>query len=275
MNPLATERIDKLIAKFAIPAIISMLVSSLYNIVDQIFIGQGVGMLGNAATNIAFPISIICTATALLLGIGSASNFNLKSGAGESEEASKIVGTGLAMLVICGVIIAVVVLFFLDPLLQLFGVTPDVLPYAQDYTGITAFGIPFLILTTGGNHLIRADRSPTYSMACMLTGAIINTILDPLFIFGFHWGIKGAAWATIIGQIISGILVIVYFLRFRKLELNWSMLHPKGKYLRAIVSLGMASCINQIAMAIVQIVMNNTLRYYGAESMYGTDIPLA
>ena len=270
MNPLATERIDKLIAKFAIPAIISMLVSSLYNIVDQIFIGQGVGMLGNAATNIAFPISIICTATALLLGIGSASNFNLKSGAGESEEASKIVGTGLAMLVI-----AVVVLFFLDPLLQLFGVTPDVLPYAQDYTGITAFGIPFLILTTGGNHLIRADRSPTYSMACMLTGAIINTILDPLFIFGFHWGIKGAAWATIIGQIISGILVIVYFLRFRKLELNWSMLRPKGKYLRAIVSLGMASCINQIAMAIVQIVMNNTLRYYGAESMYGTDIPLA
>ena len=275
MNPLATERIDKLIAKFAIPAIISMLVSSLYNIVDQIFIGQGVGMLGNAATNIAFPISIICTATALLLGIGSASNFNLKSGAGESEEASKIVGTGLAMLVICGVIIAVVVLFFLDPLLQLFGVTPDVLPYAQDYTGITAFGIPFLILTTGGNHLIRADRGPTYSMACMLTGAIINTILDPLFIFGFHWGIKGAAWATIIGQIISGILVIVYFLRFRKLELNWSMLRPKGKYLRAIVSLGMASCINQIAMAIVQIVMNNTLRYYGAESMYGTDIPLA
>lgn len=275
MNPLATERIDKLIAKFAIPAIISMLVSSLYNIVDQIFIGQGVGMLGNAATNIAFPISIICTATALLLGIGSASNFNLKSGAGESEEASKIVGTGLAMLVICGVIIAVVVLFFLDPLLQLFGVTPDVLPYAQDYTGITAFGIPFLILTTGGNHLIRADRSPTYSMACMLTGAIINTILDHLFIFGFHWGIKGAAWATIIGQIISGILVIVYFLRFRKLELNWSMLRPKGKYLRAIVSLGMASCINQIAMAIVQIVMNNTLRYYGAESMYGTDIPLA
>ena len=275
MNPLVTERIEKLIAKFAIPAIISMLVSSLYNIVDQIFIGQGVGMLGNAATNIAFPISIICTATALLLGIGSASNFNLKSGAGESEEASKIVGTGLAMLVICGVIIAVVVLFFLDPLLQLFGVTPDVLPYAQDYTGITAFGIPFLILTTGGNHLIRADRSPTYSMACMLTGAIINTILDPLFIFGFHWGIKGAAWATIIGQIISGILVIVYFLRFRKLELNWSMLRPKGKYLRAIVSLGMASCINQIAMAIVQIVMNNTLRHYGAESMYGTDIPLA
>lgn len=274
-NPLAYEKVSKLIAKFAIPAIISMLVSSLYNIVDQIFIGQGVGMLGNAATNIAFPVSIICTATALLLGIGSASNFNLESGAGHQKRANKIVGTGLSMLMICGIIIMVIVLVFLNPLLQIFGVTPDVLPYAQDYLGITAFGIPFLILTTGGNHLIRADRSPTYSMACMLTGAIINTVLDPTFIFVFHWGIKGAAWATVIGQVVSGILVILYFLKFKKLDLKMSMLRPRAEYLSAIVSLGMASCINQIAMAVVQIVMNNTLRYYGAASMYGSDIPLA
>lgn len=274
-NPLATERIVKLIAKFAIPAIISMLVSSLYNIVDQIFIGQGVGMLGNAATNIAFPISIICTATALLLGIGSASNYNLESGAGNSKKASQIVGTGLAVLIISGISIGIIVLVFLDPLLHLFGVTPDVLPLAQDYTGITAFGIPFLILTTGGNHLIRADRSPTYSMACMLTGAIINTILDPLFIFGFQWGIKGAAGATVIGQVISGVLVIIYFCKFRNLELTRDMLRPKGELLKAIASLGLAACINQIAMAIVQITMNNTLRHYGASSIYGTDIPLA
>lgn len=274
-NPLATERIGKLIAKFAVPAIISMLVSSLYNIVDQIFIGQGVGMLGNAATNIAFPVSIICTATALLLGIGSASNFNLSSGEGNHNKAAGIAGTGLAMLGICGIAIAAVVMIFLNPLLQLFGVTPEVLPYAQDYTGITAFGIPFLILTTGGNHIIRADRSPTYSMSCMLTGAIINTILDPLFIFGFQWGIQGAAAATVIGQVISGIIVIAYFLKFRKMEMSLEKLRPKGEYLKAIVSLGMASCINQIAMAAVQIVMNNTLRYYGASSVYGTDIPLA
>ena len=274
-NPLATERIGKLIAKFAISAIISMLVSSLYNIVDQIFIGQGVGMLGNAATNIAFPVSIICTATALLLGIGSASNYNLESGAGNSKKASQIVGTGLAVLIISGISIGIIVLVFLDPLLHLFGVTPDVLPFAQDYTGITAFGIPFLVLTTGGNHLIRADRSPTYSMACMLTGAIINTILDPLFIFGFHWGIKGAAWATVIGQVISGFLVILYFCKFRNLELTRDMLRPKGAMLKAIASLGLAACINQIAMAIVQITMNNTLRHYGASSIYGTDIPLA
>ena len=274
-NPLAAERVGRLIAKFAVPATISMLVSSLYNIVDQIFIGQGVGMLGNAATNIAFPVSIICTATALLLGIGSASNYNLESGAGNPERAARIAGTGLSMLAVSGVLIAVIVLVFLYPLLHLFGVTPDVLPYALDYTGITAFGIPFLVLTTGGNHLIRADRSPTYSMTCMLTGAIINTILDPLFIFGFHWGIKGAAWATIIGQIISGIMVIIYFMKIRHMELTASMMRPKGIYLKAIMSLGMAACINQIAMAAVQIVMNNTLRHYGASSIYGTDIPLA
>ena len=274
-NPLASERIERLILKFSIPAIISMLVSSLYNIVDQIFIGQGVGLLGNAATNIAFPISIICTATALLLGIGSASNFNLLSGAGEQERACRFAGTGLSMCIICVFTIAVVVLIFLNPLLQIFGVTKDVLPYAQDYTGITAFGIPFLILTTGGNHLIRADRSPTYSMTCMLTGAIINTILDPLFIFGFHWGIKGAAWATVIGQIISGCMVIIYFVCFKKMSLTVDMLKPSGTFVKGILSLGMASCINQIAMAIVQIVMNNTLRYYGSLSVYGSDIPLA
>lgn len=274
-NPLATEKIGRLIARFAIPAIISMLVSSLYNIVDQIFIGQGVGMLGNAATNIAFPVSIVCTATALLLGIGSASNFNLASGEGDPDRASSIAGTGLVMLGLSGVLISAIVITFLNPLLHLFGVTPEVLPYAQAYTSITAYGIPFLVLTTGGNHLIRADRSPAYSMACMLTGAVINTVLDPLFIFGFSWGIKGAAAATVIGQAVSGIMVIVYFAKFRKMELSVQKLKPKAECLRAIFSLGMASCINQIAMAVVQIVMNNTLRHYGAVSVYGTDIPLA
>lgn len=274
-NPLAEEKIGRLIARFAVPAIISMLVSSLYNIVDQIFIGQGVGMLGNAATNIAFPVSIICTATALLLGIGSASNYNLEAGAGRNDRAAEIAGNGLAMLVICGVVIGAVVLIFLNPLLHLFGVTKEILSYAQDYTGITAIGIPFLILTTGGNHLIRADRSPTYSMTCMLTGAILNTILDPLFIFVCHWGIKGAAAATVIGQVVSGLMVIYYFSKKRKMDLKRSMFVPKAGYLKMIVSLGMASCINQIAMAIVQITMNNTLRYYGAQSMYGSEIPLA
>ena len=274
-NPLGTAPVGGLIGKFAIPAIISMLVSALYNIVDQIFIGQGVGMLGNAATNVAFPVTTIATALALLLGIGGASNYNLEMGAGREKKASSIAGTALSTLVITGVILAVAVLLFLRPLLSLFGATTDVMPYAVDYLGITAVGLPFYALSIGGNHIVRADRSPTYSMTCVLTGAIINTILDPLFIFGFGWGIKGAAWATVIGQVVSGILVVIYFGKFRKMYLEMSMLKPSSECLKAIISLGMASCINQIAMAIVQIVLNNILRYYGGLSVYGSDIPIA
>ena len=274
-NPLGTAPVGGLIGKFAIPAIISMLVSAMYNIVDQIFIGQGVGMLGNAATNVAFPVTTIATALALLLGIGGASNYNLEMGAGREQRASSIAGTALSTLVITGAVLALVVLLFLRPLLGLFGATTDVMPYAVDYLGITAVGLPFYVLSIGGNHIVRADRSPTYSMTCVLTGAVINTILDPLFIFGFGWGIKGAAWATVIGQVVSGILVIIYFGKFRKMYLETGMLKPSAECLKAIVSLGMASCINQIAMAIVQIVMNNILRYYGGLSVYGSDIPIA
>ena len=274
-NPLGTAPVGGLIGKFAIPAIISMLVSAMYNIVDQIFIGQGVGMLGNAATNVAFPVTTIATALALLLGIGGASNYNLEMGAGREKKASSIAGTALSTLVITGVILAVAVLLFLRPLLSLFGATTDVMPYAVDYLGITAVGLPFYALSIGGNHIVRADRSPTYSMTCVLTGAIVNTILDPLFIFGFGWGIKGAAWATVIGQVVSGILVVIYFGKFRKMHLEMSMLKPSSECLKAIISLGMASCINQIAMAIVQIVLNNILRYYGGLSVYGSDIPIA
>ena len=253
-----------------------MLVSAMYNIVDQIFIGQGVGMLGNAATNVAFPVTTIATALALLLGIGGASNYNLEMGAGQEKKASGIAGTALSSLAISGLILAVIVLMFLKPLLTLFGATADVMPYAVDYTGITAFGLPFYILSVGGNHVVRADRSPTYSMVCIMIGAIINTILDPAVLFlDSDGGIKGAAWATVIGQVASGVLVIVYFCKFRKMYLSSGMLKPKLSYLKAIISLGLASCINQIAMAIVQIVLNNILRYYGANSVYGSDIPIA
>ena len=274
-NPLGYEKLSALLKGYAIPSIIAMLVSSLYNIVDQIFIGQGVGYLGNAATNVSYPLTTICLAIALLIGIGSASRFSLELGAGREESAARTVGTAVSMMVILGILYVAVIETFLTPLLTIFGATKDVMPYAQSYTRITAAGMPLLILTNGLSNLARADGSPKYSMTCMLPGAIINTILDPLFIFGFHWGIKGAAWATVIGQIVSGIMVIVYFGRFRKMELKKEMFWPRGQFLKMILSLGMASCINQIAMAVVQITMNNTLRHYGAASVYGTDIPLA
>ncbi len=275
MNPLASEPVAKLIAKFTIPAIISMVVSSIYNIVDQIFIGQGVGTLGNAATNIAFPLNIICIATALLLGIGGASNYNLRAGEGKQEEARYLAGNTLSMLVIGGGIIMAVVLLFLDPLLILCGSTEEIFPYARDYVGITAVGMPFLIITTGGSHLIRADRRPNMSMVVMLSGAIINTILDPVFIFACGWGIRGAAWATVIGQMFSGVLVLFYFAFRSNMRIERKMLVPRWTCLKRICALGMASCVNQISMAIVQVVMNNTLRKYGAISVYGANVPIA
>ena len=274
-NPLGIAPVGGLIAKFAIPAIISMLVSAMYNIVDQIFIGQGVGMLGNAATNVAFPVTTVATALALLLGIGGASNYNLEMGAGQEKKASGIAGTALSSLAISGLILAVIVLMFLKPLLTLFGATADVMPYAVDYTGITAFGLPFYILSVGGNHVVRADRSTTYSMVCIMIGAIINTILDPLFIFGLHMGMAGAALATIIGQIFSGILIIRYLRRYKNGRLTAAHLRPQRTYVSMITSLGAAAFFNQLAMLVVQIVLNKSLTYYGAHSDYGESIPLA
>lgn len=274
-NPLATEKITKLMLKFGIPAVISFLVSALYNIVDQVFIGQGVGLLGNAATNVAFPLTTIGTSLALLLGIGSASNFNLELGAGKREKAGMIAGSGIAMLAVSGIVLAAIVLLFLQPLLLLFGATKQVLPYALTYTKITAIGLPFVIFSTGASQLIRADGSPAYSMFAMMSGAIVNTILDPLFIFGFDMGMAGAALATVIGQIISFLFAVRYLLKFKTVTLTKKQLRPGVQYVKAIVSLGAAACFNQLAMTAVQITMNNTLTHYGALSQYGSEIPLA
>lgn len=273
--PLATEKTGKLILKFAIPAIISFLVNSLYNIVDQIFIGQGVGMFGNAATNVAFPLNTICTALALLLGVGSASNFNLRLGAGKKQEAAHVAGTGIFLLTVCGTALSVIVIIFLKPLLYAFGTTGNVFPYAFTYTSIVTAGYPLVIFSTGCSQLVRADGSPAYSMICVLSGAVLNTILDPLFIFGFHMGIAGAAWATVIGQAVSAALVLRYIFRFKTIKLGKKYFKPLAGDVRAILSLGVASFFNQISMAVVQIAMNNTLTYYGAMSRYGSDIPLA
>lgn len=275
INPLGAEPIGKLLARFAIPSIIAMLVSSLYNIVDQFFIGRSVGMLGNAATNVAFPLSITCTAISLLCGIGGAANFNLSMGRKEKEKAVSFAGGAIGMMLILGVVLCVVSEIFLEPMMRAFGATDQVLDYALLDTGITAYGFPFLIVTTGGSNLIRADGSPKYSMLCTLVGAIINTILDPLFIFGFDMGMAGAAWATIIGQIVSGLMVLGYLTRFKTVHIPLKSLLPSKAAWIPILSLGMAPFFNQIAMMIVQVVMNNTLTYYGAQSAYGSDIPLA
>lgn len=274
-NPLGYEKIPVLLRRYAIPSIIAMVVSSLYNIVDQIFIGQGVGYLGNAATNVAYPLTTICLSIALLIGIGGASRFSLSLGAGDDESARRAAGTAVAMLAAGGVLYAVLIELFLTPLMLAFGATGEVLPYAQEYTRITAIGMPFLILTNGVSNLARADGSPRFSMACMLLGAVINTILDPLFIFAFQLGIGGAAWATVIGQMASCAMALSYLPRFRQVRLTRRSFRIPPREALRIASLGMSNSLNQLALTLVQIVLNNSLTYYGALTVYGSDVPLA
>lgn len=274
-NPLGIAPVGQLLRKFAVPSIVAMLVGALYNIVDQFFIGQSIGELGNAATNVAFPLSTSCTAIALLLGIGGASAFNLTMGRGDREKALYYIGNASVLLFGGGVVLCVITQLFMEPLLIFFGSPDNVLGLAEEYVRITSFGFPFLILSNGGAHLVRADGSPRYSMMCNLTGAVINCVLDPLFIFGFDWGMSGAALATIVGQIVSGTMVFLYLRKYKAGPLTKKHLRPQWKFAGYVMSLGIAQCFSQVAMMVVQIVMNNSLTYYGAMSQYGESIPLA
>lgn len=268
-NQLGTESVSKLMIRFSIPSIIGMLVSALYNIVDQVFIGQCVGTNGNAATTIAFPFTTACMSLALLFGIGGASCFNLTMGRGDKKRAGYFAANAITMLILSGAVVSVITLLFLTPLLNFFGADSDSLPYAQEYVRITAIGFPFLILTTGGGHIVRADGSPNMTMSCNLTGAVINTVLDAIFVKFMGWGMTGAAAATVIGQVVSAIMVIVYMRGFKTVPLTLGHYKPQFSAVKRVASIGMASCFNQLAIAIVQIVMNNSLNHYGALSIYG------
>ena len=274
-NPLGTQPIGKLLKKFAVPSIISMIVMSLYNIVDQIFIGQTVGELGNAATNVAFPLTTLCLATALTLGIGSASGFNLNMGAGDTKKAPYYIGNATTLMLIIGVIIGVIGIVFVKPMLLFFGSTDKVLPSAMEYTSVIALGFPAAIVSAGGAHLVRADGNPNFSMACNLTGAVINVVLDYIFVILFGWGMSGAAIATIIGQYVATLMVIWYLIHFKTVKLKKEHFVLNAKICLRASHLGMAQGLNQLAIMFVQIVMNKTLTYYGALSSYGANIPLA
>ena len=191
-NIMGIASIPSLLAKFAIPSVISMVVNSIYNLVDQIFIGQGVGYLGNGATNVIFPLSTFAMAFALLIGDGSASFMSLMLGKKEERKAARGTVAGMISIVIAGVIMMCVYLTFLEPLCRLFGATDAILPYALQYGSITAIGIPFCSVCAGWASIIRADGSPKYNMIGLLTGCAINLIGDPIFIFVFHWGVAGA-----------------------------------------------------------------------------------
>lgn len=242
---------------------------------DSFLYGRTVGTLGNAATNVAFPVSTICVALGLLFGIGGAAAFNIEMGKGNKEKAPFYIGNVVTGIMILGTIIAIGILLFLTPLLKFFGSPDNVLGYAKDYVGVTAIGIPFLIMGLGGGHIIRADGSPDFSMTCNLVGAIINIILDYLFVMVFDWQMKGAALATIIGQFVSFVLVINYLRHYKTVKLKKEHFIPSLKCIGRIASLGVTPFSNQIAIMIVQITLNKSLTYYGALSNYGDSIPLA
>ena len=273
-SPFATEPIGRLIVKFAVPSVIALLVNSLYNIVDQIFIGWGVGYLGNGATNIVFPITIIALALSMMIGNGGAAYLSLKMGEGEVETAKKGVGNAVTLVTIVSILLAVIFLIWIDPILTLFGATDVLRPFALEYGFIIGAGLPFMMISAAINSMIRANGSPKYAMLSMVIGAIINVILDPVFIFVFQMGVKGAAIATIIGQVASFVVSVLYMPHFKSVQLNKSSFAPCAKVSVNIVIFGLSSFITQFAITIVMALTNNLLAKYGAQSVYGAEIPL-
>ncbi len=275
VNPLGTERVGKLTVRYAVPSVISLVVNSLYNMVDQVFIGQGVGYLGNAATNVIMPMILIMMAIAMMFGNGASAYMSLHLGKGEPEKAAKGVGNMVTLLVGSGILLLVLFEIFLEPLCWLFGARGEVTQYAMDYGRIIVLGFPVFVIGVGCGNVVRADGRPKASMAGMLIGCITNMILDPIFIFVFHWGVKGAAWATIIGQLLNAVFFIVCLCRFQTIQLKRKDFKPERKTTGQIVSLGMSSFFTQIAGTVVIAIQNNLLVKYGALSVYGADIPMA
>jgi putative MATE family efflux protein len=271
---LGKEKIGKLLVSFSIPCIISMLINAVYNIVDQIFIGQGVGYLGNAATNVIFPLVIICNAIAGLIGNGCAAGLSLKLGEGKKEEARKSVGSSISFAIIASIIFGVIAYIFLPQLVNLFGCTETVYPYALEYGKIIAIGAPFMIMYTAIASIIRADGSPKYSMVCLLVGAIINIIFDPIFIFGFNMGVRGGALATIIGQIVSAVIALAYIPRIKSVDLKKEDFKIDSSILK-VLGYGTSSCITQLTILVLFVYMNNIMTKLGAASKFGDDIPLS
>lgn len=271
---LGKENINKLLISFAIPCVISMLINSVYNIVDQIFIGKGVGTLGNAATNVIFPLVIIFNAVAGLIGNGAAANLSLKLGEGKKEEGGKIVGNAVTVSIIFSIILSVIAYFFLPKLVYMFGCTENVYQYAVDYGKIIILGAPFMIIYSALSQLIRADGSPKYSMVLLVVGAILNIILDPIFIFTFNMGVKGGAIATVIGQIVSFVMAILYLKKVKSVKLEKESFKVDKSITRTL-GLGLSSFITQSTVLALFVFMNNMMTKYGALTKYGADIPLS
>ncbi len=274
-NPLGTEPIGRLVVKFAVPATVSLVVNALYNIVDQIFIGNSVGYLGNAATNVIYPLTVIMLAVASLWGDGCAAFTSLQLGKGDRKNASVGACNMLVMSLAMSLVIMIVSLVFLNPLCNLFGATENSLPYALEYGFIIALGFPFVAILVPMSSIIRADGSPTYAMIGLFIGCATNLILDPVFIFVCGWGVRGAALATILGELFNAICTLLYIPKFKNISVRKEYFRLRGSLLKRIAGLGVSSFILQLSFALIVTVSNNVLAIYGKLSKYGADIPVA
>lgn len=234
----------------------------------------GVGYIGNGATNVVFPITIIALTLSLMIGDGGAAYLSLKLGEGDTEKARRGVGNAIVMVTGVSIVLAAVFLIFIDPILTLFGATDALRPYALEYGTVIGIGLPFMMIPAALNSMIRADGGPKYAMLSMALGAVINTIFDPVFIFVFHMGVRGAAIATVMGQVASFIFSVAYLPRFKTVRFNAAAFRLNGRTCGNILSFGISSFITQFAITIVMALTNNLLASYGANSVYGSEIPL-
>lgn len=273
---LGEEKISKLLVKFSIPCILSLLISALYNIVDQIFVGNSaLGYLGNAATGIVFPILIIAQAFAWCVGDGCAAYLSICQGKKDTQNAHRCIGTGITLTLILSIVMLVLCAVWKQPLLRVFGASDQTLGMAAEYFTIVLSFFPAFMLMNMMNAVIRADGSPAVSMASMSLGAILNIILDPVFIFGLDWGIAGAAWATVIGQSVSFLVSALYFFRTKSFRLEKKSFVPQFPIFSNALKLGASSFITQMSIVVISLTCNIMLAKYGAASVYGQDIPIS
>lgn len=272
---LRSDSIHKLLMRYALPCIISMVVNSVYNIVDQVFIGQNVGFLGNAASNTVFPLVCLASALAILFGEGGAVLASLNLGRGAKAQAEKVVNQAIGMVIIVAVLSGLVMYIFSERLLLLFGASGQVIPYAFSYGKIIILGLPLTIVATALGSLIRADGSPRFAMISLLSGAVLNIVLDYLFVVVWQNGVAGAAWATVLSQLVNLMLSLAYIPRFKNYRIKLSLCLPNLPLAAELLGYAVSSAMAQLAIMLVVTFNNNALVIYGAQSLYGADIPLA
>ena len=274
-NPLGKEPVGKILCRMSVPAVIANLISSLYNVVDQIFIGNKIGYLGNAATNVAYPLTTICLAIGLMMGLGSAAGFNLALGRKRPDIARKFAGSDLSGLIIFGIVCCILVELFLTPLMLLFGATENFLGLACDYSRIIAIGLPLQMIAFGFSPLVRGDGASFYSMLSISAGAVVNIILDYVFMYPLDMGIEGAAIATVIGQAVTFTMLVAYVKRFKSVVFEPQDFIPRIKPIIRGCQLGFLAFVFQASTLMVMIIVNRLFRKYGDLTVYGADVCIA